>query len=280
MDKTWANVGAGRSGSGQSQRQADGAYVVVTGAAGGIGLAVVERLLQDGWAVLATDRDDDALRGLQEHEANPARLWTMAMDVRQREQIDAVARAAAERGVRIAGLVNVAGVLQDVTRFLGMDAAAQQRVWDINYFGAEQCLQVFAPPMIANGGGAIVNITSINALQPMSLYAYAPAKVALGALTRLAAGDLGPQGVRVNAVAPGFTLTPIFQDKLESGKRNPAVIEAHTALRRLVSPDEIASAVSFLLSDQSSAITGISLPVDAGWLSTAHWMNFQELVQD
>jgi NAD(P)-dependent dehydrogenase (short-subunit alcohol dehydrogenase family) len=280
MGTSWADVGAGRSGSGQDQRRADGACVVVTGAAGGIGRAVVERLLHDGWAVLATDRDDDALQNLQDLAAGQARLRTMAMDVCQRAQIDAVARAIAERGVPVAGLVNVAGVLQDVTRFLGMDAAAQQRVWDINYFGAEQCLQVFAPAMVANGGGAIVNITSINAWQPMPLYAYAPAKVALDALTRLAAGELGRQGIRVNAVAPGFTLTPIFQRKLESGKRDPAVIEAHTALRRLVSPDEIACAVSFLLSDQSSAITGISLPVDAGWLSTAHWMNFQDLVQD
>lgn len=269
---------ASARGAGQSRRRADGACVVVTGAGGGIGLAVVRRLLHDGWTVLATDRDEAAMASLAALEEGHAGLWTLAMDVGSRAQIDEVGRQADARGMAVAGLVNVAGILQDVRPLLEMDPAAQRRIWDVNYFGAEQCLQAFAPRMVANGGGAIVNITSINELQPLPLHAYAPSKVALGALTRLAAGELGAKGVRVNAVAPGFTLTPIFKEKLESGKRDAGAIEAHTALGRLVGTDEIAAAVSFLLSDEASAITGVSLPVDAGWLSTAHWMNFGTLL--
>lgn len=265
-------------GAGQAQRKAGGACVVVTGAGGGIGLAVVQRLLRDGWTVLATDRDEAAMASLRGLEEGHAGLWALAMDVSSRAQIDEAAGQADARGLAVAGLVNVAGILQDVGPLLEMDFAAQRRIWDVNYFGAEQCLQVFAPRMVANGGGAIVNITSINELQPLPLHAYAPSKVALGALTKLAAGELGAKGVRVNAVAPGFTLTPIFKEKLASGKRDAGAIEAHTALGRLVGTDEIASAVSFLLSDEASAITGVSLPVDAGWLSTAHWMNFGELL--
>jgi NAD(P)-dependent dehydrogenase (short-subunit alcohol dehydrogenase family) len=228
---------------------------------------------------MATDRDEAALAEVWMATKSDPALKAMPMDVVQRADINHVASALGDAGAKVAGLVNVAGILQDVMAFLDMDVANQRRIWDVNYFGAEQCIQVFAPLMIANGGGAIVNITSINELRPLPLHAYAPSKVALGALTSLAAGDLGAKNIRVNAVAPGFTLTPIFKDKLETGKRDSGVIRSHTALGRLVETDEIAAAVSFLLSDQSSAITGVSLPVDAGWLSTSHWMNFQELVR-
>jgi NAD(P)-dependent dehydrogenase (short-subunit alcohol dehydrogenase family) len=175
--------------------------------------------------------------------------------------------------------VNVAGLLQDVTPFLAMDAERQQAIWDVNYFGAVSCIQALAPLMIEGGGGSIVNITSINEHRPLPLHAYAPTKVALGALTQLTAGEFGPKGIRVNAVAPGFTLTPIFKEKLETGKRNASVIEDHTAMGRLVETSEIASVISFLLSDDSSAITGASIPVDAGWMATSYWMNFRDLVQ-
>ena len=199
------------------------------------------------------------------------------MDVTRRTDIDRVLAELQRDAWSVAGLVNVAGVLQDVGPLLGRDEGLQRRVWEVNYFGAEQCIQAFAPAMVAGGGGAIVNITSINQHRPLRLHAYAPSKVALGALTELAAAELGPQGVRVNAVAPGFTLTPIFRDKLASGKRDPAAIEAHTAMGRLVETDEVAAAVAFLVGDESSAITGVSLPVDCGWLTSSHWMNFRDL---
>ena len=122
-----------------------------------------------------------------------------------------------------------------------------------------------------------MNITSINEHRPLPLHAYAPTKVALGALTTLTSGELGRLGIRVNAIAPGFTLTPILKAKIAAGKRDVKIIESHTALGRLVEPDEIAAVTSFLMSDDASAITGASIPVDAGWLATSHWMNFGDL---
>lgn len=196
-----------------------------------------------------------------------------AMDVSDAQAVQRMASDLAEAGP-ITGLVNVAGILQDVTSLLDMDDEAARRIWDVNYFGAQNCIQSFGRIMADAGKGSIVNITSINEIRPLPLHAYAPSKVALGALTTLAAGELGPKGVRVNAVAPGFTLTPIFEGKLSSGARSAAAIERHTAMRRLVRVDEIAAAVSFLLGDGASAITGVSLPVDCGWLATAHWMDF------
>lgn len=267
-------------GGGQSRRRTQGAPIVVTGSGGGIGSAIVRRLRDDGWTVLATDRDEAALAPLRAAWAHDDRLRCAVLDVTSADDLARVAgelRANATGGVAVAGLVNVAGVLQDVMRLLKMPMDMQRQVWEVNYFGAERCIQAFAPLMIDGGGGAIVNITSINEIRPLPLHAYAPTKVALGALTSLAAGDLGPHGIRVNAVAPGFTLTPIFEEKIRTGKRKAEVLQAHSALGRLVRTDEIAAAVSFLLGDDASAITGISLPVDAGWLASSHWMNFRSL---
>lgn len=258
----------------QQQRKAGGACIVVTGAAGGIGSAVARRLHQDGWKVIATDMSQEALGAALTADA---RMVLAPLNVADAAQVRALADSVGAEPGGVAGLVNVAGVLQDVKPLLEMDAAAARRIWDVNYFGAESCIKALVPAMIAGGGGSVVNITSINELRPLPLHAYAPSKVALGALTSLAAGEFGPQGVRVNAVAPGFTLTPIFKDKLESGKRDASTIESHSAMGRLVETSEIASAVSFLLGDDASAITGVSLPVDCGWLATSHWMNFREL---
>jgi NAD(P)-dependent dehydrogenase (short-subunit alcohol dehydrogenase family) len=268
-----------RRGAGQEARRSAGAAIVVTGAGGGIGLAVVQRLRRDGWTVVATDLNAAALAAVTTEFADDPKVRTLAMDVTSASAIERVATQLREAKVAVAGLVNVAGVLQDVLPLLKMDAAAHHRVWDVNYFGAQQCLHGFVPAMVEGGGGAVVNITSINEMRPLPLHAYAPAKVALGALTQLAAGEFGPLGVRVNAVAPGFTLTPVFRDKIASGKRDAGVLEANASLGRLVETDEVAAAVSFLLSDESSAITGASLPVDCGWLVASHWMNFRALSQ-
>ncbi len=258
----------------QEQRKASGACIVVTGAAGGIGSAVAKRLYQDGWTVIATDMNLEVLSAALTPDE---RMVLAPLNVADKAQVQTLSRTLAEQRKGVAGLVNIAGVLQDVKPLLQMDEEAARRIWEVNYFGAESCIKTLVPAMIEGGGGSIVNITSINELRPLPLHSYAPSKVALGALTTLAAGEFGPKGVRVNAVAPGFTLTPIFKGKLESGKRDASTIESHTAMGRLVETTEIASAVSFLIGDDASAITGVSLPVDCGWLATSHWMNFREL---
>ena len=262
-----------------SHRRDAGHAVVVTGAAGGIGLAIVRRLLADGWAVVATDLDAAALTGVAHDLGRPPALASHPMDVTNRASVNAVAAALRAAGTMVAGLVNVAGLLQDVFAFLEMDDARQRRIWDVNYFGAVTCTQVFAAMMIEAGGGAIVNITSINEHRPLPLFAYAPTKVALGTLTALTAGEFGRHGIRVNAIAPGFTLTPIMQEKIRSGARDISVIAAHTAMGRLLETSEIASVASFLLSDDASAVSGASIAVDAGWEATSHWMNFRALAR-
>lgn len=255
-----------------------GARIVVTGAAGGIGSGIVERLLADGWHVLALDLTLASLEGLRARIGAGDRLAVADLDVSSPVAVERCAGDLAERGVAVAGLVNAAGILQDAVPLLQMDLDHQRKVWDVNYFGAFHCTKWFGAMMAGNGGGAIVNITSINELRPLPLHAYAPSKVALGALTRLSAGELGARSIRVNAVAPGFTRTPALQAKMDSGKRDARVLEKASAMGRLVEIEEIASVVGFLISDNASGVSGASIPVDAGWLTTSHWMNFGDLL--
>lgn len=261
-----------------SQRRGEGAAIIVTGAAGGIGGGITTRLLADGWTVIATDLDADRLAKLKA-ETNSERLQTVTLDIAKSGDVREAAASLKQSGVIIAGLVNGAGLLQDVGPFMAMNEEAQRRIWDVNYFGAVACTREFGGQIIANGGGSIINITSINELRVLPLHAYGPTKVALGSLTTLTAGEFGASGVRVNSIAPGFTLTPIMRDKIDTGKRDVSALERATAMGRLVEIEEIASVASFLMSDDASAVSGASIPVDAGWLSTSYWMNFGDMLR-
>ncbi|MEI9402574.1 SDR family oxidoreductase [Mesorhizobium argentiipisi] len=260
-----------------SMREA-GSAIVVTGAGGGIGSGLVRRLIGDGWRVLAVDLNRDGLAKLQSERSVGARLDVFTLDVSRPGDVERTARQIDDQGIAVAGLVNAAGILQDVVPFMSLDIERQRQIWDVNYFGAFYCTKWFGNLMIKNGGGSIVNITSINELRVLPLHAYGPTKVAMGSLTTLTAGEFGAKSVRVNSVAPGFTLTPAMQEKIDSGKRDVSALKRATAMRRLVEIDEVASVVSFLMSDESSAVTGVSIPVDAGWLTTSHWMNFGDLL--
>lgn len=263
------------SRAGPAAGGAPGGAALITGGAGGIGLAIALRLQEEGWPVILCDIDEAALEKAQDACGGKAR--TLALDVSDKDALEAAAQGYDEEGLTVSALVNGAGLLQDVTTLEDLEPERNRRIWEVNYFGALYCTQVFAGRMAARGRGAVVNITSINEQRPLPLYAYAPTKVALGALTQLSAAEYGPSGVRVNAVAPGFTLTPLFKQKIEAGLRSTDALESHCALGRLVEPAEIAAAVAFLLSNDASAITGVSLPVDCGWLARSHHMNFHDL---
>ena len=111
-------------------------------------------------------------------------------------------------------------------------------------------------------------------LSRLSLPAYTPGKHAVLALTEILAAELGPRGVRVNAVAPGYTLSDGLMTRIAKGERNPDAIKATTALRRFVEPRDVAEAALFLCSDRAVSITGVTLPVDAGWLVQAPYAQY------
>ena len=128
--------------------------------------------------------------------------------------------------------------------------------------------------MARRGGGSIVNIASIAGSRSGPLHAYGPAKAAVISLTECLAAEWGRSGVRVNAVSPGFTLTPAVMKSFELGVLDKNAIEQSTALGRLINVEEIAAAVGFLASPSGSAITGVNLPVDAGFLVATSWQAY------
>jgi NAD(P)-dependent dehydrogenase (short-subunit alcohol dehydrogenase family) len=150
--------------------------------------------------------------------------------------------------------------------------------WDdvvrIDQRGTYVASVAFGRRMATRGRGSIVNIASIAGMRSMPLHAYAPAKAAVIAMTECLAAEWGRSGVRVNAVSPGYTLTPALQAAIDKGERDVSALNDNSALGRMVTPEDVARAVAFLASDGASAITGINLPVDCGWLVAPSWHTY------
>jgi meso-butanediol dehydrogenase/(S,S)-butanediol dehydrogenase/diacetyl reductase len=221
----------------------DGKVAVVTGGASGIGEACVRLLERAGASVHIADLAADP-----------------RIDVTDRSALDAL--AARLDGLDV--LVNAAGVLTENKPIDELSADDFRRNFEINVLGTLQACQAFGP-LLRERGGAVVNVASQAALVSLpSQAAYTASKGAVAALTRSLAIDWAEHGVRVNAVAPGFTVTPMTAAFFE----NETFVQAATRripLGRLLEADEIAGAIVFLASPLASAITGVVLPVDGGW---------------
>jgi 3-oxoacyl-[acyl-carrier protein] reductase len=225
---------------------------IVTGAAQGIGAATVARLLAEGAAVVGCDRSPAHI-----HQDAVA----FAVDVTRREQVDAMVEAVLARFGRIDVLVNNAGITRDA-RLVKMTMQQFDDVIDVNLRGVFHCAQAVAPTMVAQGAGVILNASSV-----VGLYGnfgqtnYAAAKFGVIGFTKTWSRELGPKGVRVNAVAPGFIETPILAtipDKVLEHMRE------QVPLGRLGKPEEIASVYAFLASDEASYINGAVIEVSGG----------------
>lgn len=246
---------------------ANGRVAVVTGGGGGIGSACVEALAGQGWKVAVCDLDADAAMRTAERVGGRG----YALDIADAEAVAQVAaRIEADLGT-CTGLVACAARLENPHPPEQQDLAEWQRVIDVNLSGSFHTCRAFGEQMRRAGGGAIVTVSSITAIGSSPLVAYGPTKAALINMTGNLASAWGRAGVRVNCVAPGPTLTPGVAASHARGERNPDTMIRATALGRLVQPEEVASAIAFLLSDAASAITGVVLPVDAGVLAAGLW---------
>ena len=176
--------------------------------------------------------------------------------------------------VRVVMPFSSAGVLQ---RTLPPEELSL-REWDfvarIDLRGTYLCCARFGAAMAQRGSGAIVNIASVAGMGSGPLHSYGPAKAGVINLTECLAAEWGPKGVRVNAVSPGFTHTPALERGITTRTLETGAMTTHAALGRLIEPREIANAVTFLASKQASAITGINLPVDAGYLVATPWASY------
>ncbi|MCU1671198.1 MAG: polS 3 [Blastococcus sp.] len=243
-------------------RHASG-VAVVTGSTSGIGVAIAGRLSRDGFDVVVTGRDEERGRAVV---ANLEGAAFIRSDLTDADGPARLMEKVSERFGRLDVVVNNAAV-DHTGDLLEVPRSEVHQAFEINTYAAIAVLQEGAKRMPE--GGAIINITSrLASVGAPTMGIYAATKGAVKALTASAAVELAPQNIRVNAVAPGFTRTPLYDAWLEQ-QPDPAEAERATAaaipLGRVATADDVAAAVSFLASPEACYITGITLPVDGGY---------------
>lgn len=247
-----------------------GRVALVTGGASGIGLACAERLQALGATVVVADLHP----GRTADTAARLGLRGETLDVTDREAVAALRRQLQAEGLHVDRLVNCAGIVQDPLPPDALAHAQWRQVVAVDLEGTYACCAEFGSAMARRGGGAIVNIASVAGMRSMPLHAYSPAKAGVISLGESLAAEWGRSGVRVNTVSPGYTVTAALQSQIDKGLRDPEKLKANSALGVLIRPEHIAAAIVFLLSDEAQMVTGINLPVDAGWLVAGSWGTF------
>lgn len=243
-----------------------GKNVLVTGCARGIGAAILETFAAEGANVWALARTPDAaFAGRCQALAARCGVWVRPLyaDLTDDAAVNAAIRAAMADKQPLDALVNNAGVMETDKPFQLISIAEMERVFATNFFGTMRITQLAARWMARKGRGAVVNIASVAGLDGSSRLDYSASKAAVISATRTLARELAAQGIRVNAVAPGYTdtdMTRALGDKVE------ADAVGRTLLKRKGEPADIAAAAAFLASDGAAYVTGQVLRVDGGIL--------------
>jgi NAD(P)-dependent dehydrogenase (short-subunit alcohol dehydrogenase family) len=236
----------------------DGRVAIVTGGASGLGRAMVERFVEEGARVVIADVDEAGGRELATQLGDAAAF--QALDVADAEQIQVAVDLAVERFGALDIMCNNAGIGGSFKSFLKDDFADFDRSMAVNVFGVIVGSQRAARQMAQQGGGVIVNTTSIGGINAgAGVLVYRASKAAVIHFTRSVAIELAPKNIRVNCIAPAHIPTGINADLDQS-----AIIKAMQPLQRQGSPRDVAEAALYLASDRAAQITGIVLPVDGG----------------
>ncbi|MCX3062163.1 3-oxoacyl-ACP reductase FabG [Streptomyces beihaiensis] len=241
---------------------------IVTGAGRGIGAATAERLALEGAAVAVVERSEaDTASTVSSIRAAGGRCVGIGCDVTATDQVEAAIDHTVEEFGRLDILVNNAGITRDNLLFM-MGDEDWDAVIDVHLHGAVRTVRAAQRHMVRQGSGRIVNLSSVAALGNPGQANYATAKAAVQGLTRTLAVELGPHGITVNAVAPGFIATAMTDDTARRQGSDPAQLRKKVAskvpLRRVGSPSDIVGVVAFLASADAAYLTGQTIYVDGG----------------
>ena len=238
-----------------------GKVAIITGAAQGIGYATARKFLDEGATVVACDISKGSIDGALPSLSARGAIDGVVVDVTVREQVDAMTAAAAQRHGRIDILVNNAGITLDA-RLQKMTEDQFDRVIAVNLKGTYNCAQSVLDTMLKQASGVILNASSV-----VGIYGnfgqtnYAASKFGVIGFVKTWARELGPKGIRCNAVAPGFVATHILETIPE---KVLAQLTERVPLRRLGTPEDIANVYAFLASDEASYINGAVIEVSGG----------------
>ncbi|MBB5215636.1 SDR family NAD(P)-dependent oxidoreductase [Parapusillimonas granuli] len=238
---------------------------VVIGGANGIGAACCELMAQRGWRVVVIDLDETQARQLARSVGGVG----MGADIRDLKSLESLANTIEKDLGPVRSLVVSAAAFQERHSPGDFPLDLFRTVMQVNVEGTFNANRAFGVRMVESGGGSIVNIASTVAHGSSPLHAYGPSKAAVVNLTRNFASQWGRHGIRVNSVSPGTTeVARVLQ---RPPGRYASDVKDHMALGRRVQPNEVAEGVEFLASDRASAITGVDLLIDAGWLAASTW---------
>lgn len=245
---------------------------LVTGGGMGIGQAIALGFAQAGAHICILDvQTKGAQETASQIEGMDRKALVCEANVTDVSAVDRAVDQVLEKWGKIDILVNNAGITHPAVSIMDLDLEFLDKVTNVDWRGVYICSRRVGKEMIRQESGNIINISSITALVSVPLAVYAPIKSAIVMFTQVLARDLAPHGVRVNAIAPGYVLTPLLQGMFDSGLRNPDTILSGIPMKKWIMPSDIADAAVFLCSDRASCITGVTLPVDAGFAVEGGW---------
>lgn len=242
----------------------EGKVVLITGGASGLGLAAAEAFASEHASVVIVDLQADKAKACaralgKNHEG-------VGADVASEADVAGAVATAMTRYGRIDVLINSAGIPDTFRPTVEQDVADFRRLIDIHLTGTYMVSKAAAVHMLAQGSGAIINLSSVAGVLGLTpRNAYSAAKAGISMMTRTMGCEWAGNGVRVNAVAPGYMVTPFFQKLRDEGKLDDRKILKRTPAGRFGSARNIADAMLFLASRQAEFITGVTLPVDGGY---------------
>ena len=237
-----------------------GKTAAVTGGADGIGYAIAERLSDEGAQVAVLDI---------KQPGTAAGTLGVEVDVSDPHAMQTGLQAVVDHYGRLDILVNNAGIDGTSMPTADYPLADYRRVIDVNLTGVFHGVKFAIPHLITSGGGSIINIASAAAVKAIpGLSPYCASKAAIVALTRTAAVEYGPHGIRINAILPGAIETPLLAEVIAKSPDVIGVMTGQHPIGRIGTPAEVAAAAAFLASDDAAFVTGVALPVDGGFSAT------------